>query len=201
MSFLLRVAAYLFHPLWMPILGVLLYYFITPRFLEPEFMRAKIMALFIITVLIPIISFFLLRNLGVVKTIHLETAKERKYPLMIQCLLLLLLLKMVFLPYDELELYYFFTGVLFTTLTALFLAFFNFKVSLHQMAISGILMFTVGLSLHFQLNLLLLIALLVIINGWVASSRLHTVSHTSPELVIGFFIGAVPQLLMFTMWL
>lgn len=201
MNALLRIAAYIFHPLLMPLLGVLCYYIITPRFIEPEFMRAKLYAIIILTTFIPIISFFLLKNLGAVKSIHLEEVSERKYPLMIQSLLVLLILKMVFKPYDDIELYYFFVGILFTSLTALFLVLFKFKVSLHQMAVAGVTLFLIGLSIHFKVNTLLGISLFFIVNGLVATSRLHTKSHTYPELIIGFFIGAIPQFLLFGFWL
>jgi hypothetical protein len=40
-----------------------------------------------------------------------------------------------------------------------------------------------------------------IVNGGVASSRLHTKSHTSHELIMGFVIGAFPQLLLVSYWL
>ncbi|MGK0385764.1 MAG: hypothetical protein ACI849_000369, partial [Patiriisocius sp.] len=197
MNALLRIAAYILHPLLMPLLGVLCYYIISPRFIDPEFMRAKVYAIVILTTFIPIIVFFLLKNIGIVKSIHLENVAERKFPLMIQSLLVLLILKMVFKPYDDIELYYFFVGVLFTSLTALFLVFFKFKVSLHQMAIAGVTLFLIGLSIHFKINTLLGISLFFICNGLVASSRLHTKSHTFTELTFGFFIGAIPQFLLF----
>ena len=96
MDFLLRIGAYIFHPLLMPLLGVLLYFGISPRFFEVEMLLASVMAVLIITVLIPIITFFLLKNLKILSSIHLERVEDRKIPLMIQCVLLLLIIKMVF---------------------------------------------------------------------------------------------------------
>ncbi|MFT7071438.1 hypothetical protein [Patiriisocius sp. Uisw_017] len=201
MNRFLKIAGYVLHPILMPLLGVLIYFSVTPRFVDSSFMSAKLIAITIITVCIPIITFFLLKNLNLIQSIHLKETSERKYPLMIQCLLLLLILKMVLDPYDDIELYYFFVGILFTTLTALFLVFFGFKVSLHQMAIAGVTMFLVGLSVHFKGNLLGLISLFLIGNGLVATSRLHTDSHSVAELTIGFFIGVIPQILMLNFWL
>ncbi len=201
MNFFLRFAAYLFHPLLMPLLGSILYYILTPRFVEPEIMQARLFAVAIITLLIPIIVFFLLKNLGIVRSIHLEDVTERKLPLMIQCLLLILIIKMVFDPYDSPELYYFFVGILFSAITTLLLVFLKFKVSLHQMGIAGVTMFLIALGVHFKVNVLVAIALHFIANGWVASSRLHTKSHTYPELITGFFIGVIPQLIMLNFWL
>lgn len=201
MNYFLRIASYLFHPLLMPLLGALLYYRITPKFIEPSIIQAKLFAIIIITVLIPLISFFLLKNLRIVDSINLKRVSERKYPLMIQTLLILLIIKMVYSSYESPEMYFFFTGVLFSTIAAIILVLFKFKVSLHQMGVAGVTMFLISLSAHFQINLLFGIGFLFFCNGWVASSRVHTSSHTFPELVIGFFVGVIPQLILLNFWL
>ncbi|MAP81830.1 MAG: hypothetical protein CL526_12170 [Aequorivita sp.] len=201
MRLFLTIASYIFHPLLMPLLGTILYLIVTPRYLEPELIKAQLLAVFIITVCVPIVVFFLLKRLGIINTLHLKDVKERKFPLMIQCILLLLIIKMVFNPYDDPELYYFFVGVLFSTFSALVMVLFGLKISLHQIGVAGILLFVVGLSAHFKINLLATISLFLFVNGWVASSRLNSSSHTYPELAIGFFLGALPQLILFNIWL
>ena len=201
MNYFLRSAAYIFHPLLMPLIGARLYFGLTPRFIEPQVINAKTYAIIIITILIPLIFFFLLKNLGLVKSINLKEVQERKFPLMIQTLLVLVIIKMVFSSYQSPEMYYFFVGVLFTTISALVLIFFNFKVSLHQMGVAGVTMFLIALSVHFNKNYLLEIGIFFLINGWVASSRLDTKSHTILELLTGFFIGLIPQVVMLNYWL
>lgn len=201
MRLFLKAASYIFHPLLMPILGVLLYYIVTPKYIDLQFVRVEFFAIIIITILIPIVVFFLLKNLRVVETIYLKEVKERKFPLMIQCILLLLIIKMVFDPYDDPELYYFFVGILFSAFSALIMVLFKLKVSLHQMGVAGILLFLVGLSAHFKINLLITISFFLFVNGWVASSRLNNDSHTYPELGAGFLLGALPQLILFSFWL
>lgn len=201
MNFFLRLAAYLFHPILMPFLGCILYYAITPRFIELEIMEARLFAVAIITIFIPIITFFLLKSLGRVSSINLQNIEERKLPLMIQSMLLLLIIKMVFDPYDSPELYYFFVGILFSVFTTLLLVFLKFKISLHQMGIAGVTMFLIALSIHFKVNILFTLGLFFIANGWVAASRLHTLSHTPIELIAGFFVAILPQLIILNYWL
>lgn len=201
MNHFLRFAAYLFHPLFMPLLGVLIYYTITPRYIEPDIIKAKILTIVIITILIPMVSFFLLKNLRLINSIHLENVKERKFPLMIHTILVLLVIKMIYSPYENPELYYFFVGILLSTLTSIILIFFKFKVSLHQMGIAGVTMFLIALSIHFKINLLVGIGVLFFFNGWIASSRLHTRSHNYIELIIGFFLGVIPQIIVLNFWL
>lgn len=201
MNLFLKSASYIFHPLLMPLLGVILYYNVTPRYVDTEIVRAELLAITIITVLIPLVVFFLLKNLGAVETIYLRNVKERKFPLMIQCILLLLIIKMVFDIYDDPELYYFIVGILFSTFSALIMVFFKVKISLHQMGVAGILMFLVGISAHFKINLLVSISFFLFVNGWIASSRLNAKAHDYRELMLGLFIGALPQLILFNFWL
>ncbi len=201
MKLFLKTASYIFHPLLMPLLGTILYFIVTPRYLELELVRTKLLAITIITILIPIVIFFLLKNIRVVETIYLKDVKERKFPLMIQCILLLLIIKMVFDPFDDREIYYYFVGILFSTFSALLMVFFKLKVSLHQMGVAGILMFLIGLSAHFKINLLVTISFFLFVNGWVASSRLNSDAHTYPELGIGLLLGALPQIILFNLWL
>ncbi|MCZ4317911.1 hypothetical protein O4H26_02815 [Aequorivita viscosa] len=201
MRIFLKAASYIFHPLLMPLLGTMLYFILTPRYLDPEIMRANLFGITIITLIIPVVVFFLLKNLGVVESIYLKHVKERKFPLMIQCILLLLIIKMIFDPYEDPELYYFFVGLLFSAFSALVMVLFKQKISLHQMGVAGILMFLVGLSAHFKINLLVTISFFLFVNGWVASSRLNSNAHTYAELGIGLFLGAIPQLILFSFWL
>src|SRR5690606_41794426 len=81
MKFLLKVASYLFHPLWMPFIGTLLYFAITPRYFPEEIVRAKIMAIAIMTLFIPIVFYFLLKTLGQARSYFLEDVEERRWPL------------------------------------------------------------------------------------------------------------------------
>ena len=83
----------------------------------------------------------------------------------------------------------------------LVLAIFKFKASIHMIAISGLFMFSVGLSLHFGKNINGSLALLALIAGAIATSRLHLKAHTSVELVFGVFVGLLPQLIVFNYWL
>jgi hypothetical protein len=201
MNFFFKIGAWLFHPLLMPFLGVAIYFRVTPRFIIPEMMYSKLIVVFILTFLIPVLLFFLLKTLGLINSIHLKEVKERRIPLMLQCLLFVVVIKMVFEPSNYPELYYFFVATLFSAITAFVLVMAKFKVSLHMIGTAGVTMFLIALSIHFKINTLVLISALFLVNGWVASSRLHTQSHTPVELIFGFFVGFIPQLILVNYWL
>lgn len=201
MNILLKSISYLFHPLLMPLLGAFIYFTVAPRFIPEPILFAKILGLVILTILIPIIMFFFLKNLGIVKSIHLKTTKQRKIPLLLQTILLLITIKMVLDPYNYPELYFFFLGAVFSTLSALFMVIFNIKASLHMIGISGVTMFAIALSIHFGINLTLLIGVIIIISGLVATSRLHVKAHNNTELILGFLTGVIPQIILIDFWL
>ncbi|WP_147678493.1 hypothetical protein [Algibacter pacificus] len=201
MNKVLKSISYIFHPLFMPLVGVLFYYYISPRFVAQEIVEAKLFSLFILMVLLPILMFFLLKTIGKALTIHLVTTRERIYPLALYCFLLILVLKRVITISEWLELYYFFVGILISNMICLTLAVFKFKASIHMIGISGVFMFILALGVHFSINITGILAFLVVSIGGVATSRLHVKAHTIKELVFGFFIGVMPQVLLVNFWL
>ncbi|WP_345275117.1 hypothetical protein [Litoribaculum gwangyangense] len=201
MDKVLKSVSYIFHPLIMPLLGVIFYFSKSPRFIPEEVVQAKLISLFILTIILPILLYFLLKTLGKVKSIKLVTTNERIYPLMLNSVIIILVLKRIVTPSQVVELYYFFLGILLSNLACLILAIFKFKASIHMIAISGITMFFIALSIHFNININGTLALMSIIMGAVATSRLHVKAHTAIELVLGIFIGVIPQLVLVNYWL
>ena len=118
MNALLKSISYIFHPLIMPFLGVVFYFSISPRFIPLPLIKAKLFSLALLTILLPILLFFVLKKTRWVNTIYLETTKERIAPLILNCIIIFFVVQRV-LPLNEIvELYYFFIGVLLSTLAS-----------------------------------------------------------------------------------
>lgn len=201
MNRILKSISFIFHPIIMPLLGVLFYFSRTPRYIPEPIMKAKIFSITILTVILPILIYFLLKTIKNVESFYLESTRERIAPLLINCVIVGLIVYRV-LPASEIEeLYYFFLGILYSTLACLILAILKFKASIHMIAAAGFFMFTVALSIHFKININGTIALMCIIIGAIATSRLHVKAHTPIELFIGFFVGLIPQLIVLNYWL
>ncbi len=81
------------------------------------------------------------------------------------------------------------------------MAVFKVKASIHMIAASGFFMFAVALGIHYQININGTIALMMIVLGAIATSRLHLKAHTNQELIIGMLTGLFPQLLCMNYWL
>ncbi len=201
MDRLLKSISYIFHPLIMPLLGVIFYFYKSPRFFSKDIITAKLISLFILTFILPILLFFLLKTVKKVESVNLETTKERIFPLILNCIIISLVLMRVLQSSQIIELYFFFLGILISNITCLILAVLKFKVSIHMIAVSYVFMFLVILSIHFSININGILALSSIIIGAVATSRLHVKAHTSLELIMGVFIGVLPQLVMANYWL
>ena len=183
MKLLLRLASYIFHPLWMPFAGSLFYFLMIPSFFPVEIIKAKLMAIAIITVFIPIVFYFLLKNLGRAQNVFLENVQERRWPLFFFALLNVMVLHQILNFYNYPGLYFYFSGILISTILAYLFTWLKVKVSLHMMGISGLLMFVLGFSMYFHIYFIYTIAFLIVVTGLTASSRLYYKAHSASELI------------------
>ena len=185
----------------MSVYAVLIFFiFGTPYVMYPE-VYLLIIQTSILTIFLPISFYYLLLSLKKVDTIMVADVNQRKTPLVIHAVLLWILIKksinIDFYP----ELYYFFLGSLVSTMTAFLLIYFNIKASLHMIGITGLTLFVIGLSIHFQIRSVYLVAFLLLCNGLIASSRLAMKAHTNKELVIGGLVGLLPQIAFLHNWI
>lgn len=201
MKKILPLFSYLFHPLFVPVLGTLLYLFLNENYFVPEQKYLIVIQVSIVMVFIPICVFYLLYTLGKVNSVMLSEPSQRKIPLFLQSLLIVvLILKSITVTIIP-ELYYFFLAALISTVAAFTLLFAEIKASLHMIGMSALIAFTIGLSIHNQENALYIISFLIAMSGIVAASRLEMQAHTGKELLIGFLIGILPQCGLWYFWL
>lgn len=201
MKLFFQAISYIFHPIFVPIAGTAAYFLTTPKYSPLEIQSGNILPIFILTVIIPIITFLILKNLGVTNSIFLNSVNERKYPIFIHIILLgLILFKVIPNNYIP-ELYYYFVGLMGATFACLLLIYFNFKTSLHAVGIAGILMYLINLSIHFEINIIIAIGLMTLMTGIVVSARLFLKAHSKTEIIVGLLIGLLSQLLTVKFWL
>lgn len=201
MKLFLKILSILLHPIFLPIAGTITYFVITPKYSPLELQSGNILPIFILTVIIPIISFLILKNLGVVSTIFLTKTNERTYPLIIQIALFLMILIKVIPNNYTIEVYFFFVGLLAATVACLLLNFFKFRTSLHMVSMGSYLMYLIALSIHFEINIVIAISLFTLLTGILATARLFLNANSRAEVLIGFIIGFGSQLLTIKFWL
>lgn len=199
--FVAKLLSFVFHPIWMPIIGCLFYFFALPNYMELQLVYAKLLAISILSVFLPIVFLFISKNLNFISDYQLSNVKERRFFLMFFAVITLVILNKIIDVYNYRTLFYFFSGILFSGIIALLFSLFKIKLSLHTLGVSGLLVFVIGLSLSFQINLLNFILVLILALGMVASARLKLNAHVPRDILIGFLAGIIPQIYFFQYWL
>ncbi|WP_229684172.1 hypothetical protein [Flavobacterium limi] len=201
MKKILPIFSYVLHPIFIPMYAALFYLYYKGDVFSINEKYFVLFQILIITFIVPILFFFLLKSTGNVKSVMIPDTSQRIVPLTLLCFLLILLVKRSIVISRYPELHFFFLGGLFSTIFALIYSIFKVKASLHMMAISGFAVFVIGLNMHLQLYNAYWPAFLILLTGIVASSRLEMNAHTFKELTIGLFVGIIPQLLFLYLWL
>lgn len=201
MKKILPFFSYLFHPIFIPLIGTVFYLLFAENYFTPAQNYLLLFQVIIITLFLPMSFFYLLRTFGKVDTIMLSDVQQRKMPLLLQMALTLILIKQTITIDRFPELFYFFLAGLLSTFIVFILIYVNIKASIHMIGLCALTFFVIGLSIHSATNILYTIAFLFVIIGLVASSRLQMKAHSIKELSIGIFIGIIPQVAFWYFWL
>ena len=197
----LPIFSYIFHPIFIPIIGTVFYIHYTTNFYNNEPYFLLLFQVVIITFLLPLSFFYLLQNFGKVDSLMLSDLSQRKIPLLMQMALTFILINKSVTVDRFPELFFFFLGGIGSTFIAFTLIYARIKASIHMIAISALSFFVIGLSIHNELNIVYPIATLFFISGIIATSRLYMKAHTIEELLIGYVTGILPQIVLWTIWL
>ena len=201
MKRILPFFSYLFHPIFIPLLGTIFFVLFEGRYFNAVQYLILFLQIIIITILLPIAFFYLLRTFGKIETIMLSDISQRKIPLLLQIMLFAVLVEKSITSERFPNLHYFFIGGIISTIAAFLLLYLKTKASIHMIGISSLTIFIIGLSIHNEINTINTVAFFLIMNGFVASSRLVMKAHTNKELLIGFLCGVIPQAVLLYFWL
>lgn len=194
--------SYLFHPIFISVFATVFYFLAASNgYYIDETAYLYTIQVLIVTVFIPLACFYLLVMLGKIDSIMVTNVAQRKIPLFLQALLLTVLISSSITKETFPELYYFFLGSVISTLIAFILAYFNKKASIHMLGMASLTIFCISCLIHYQVRDVMVITVLLLCNGLVASSRLVMKAHTNKELFLGYITGLSPQLLFLFFWL
>lgn len=179
------------HPLFMPVYAMLLIFEFNPYIdLQiPKNVQIIVLSILsIFTILLPLLTAIILHKLGVVKSIYMKTAEERKWPFLLSVLWYYLgfeLLTNVSLPAS---LYLIMIGAITVILIAHFITL-RWKISVHMLGVGGVIGAMIGLSQRFQFNHFYIILFLFFVAGLIGYARLKTNSHNYRQVYAGFILG------------
>lgn len=180
--------SYLIHPAIMPVLGVAIILFFSPVYLQRELFVLTLLYVFAGTYVFPLLMVFLLKKLGIISSIHLVNASERRYPFLASILFYFLTAQSVRnFPVPEIIAGYILAGTLMLVVLWAFLRL--LKLSAHMAGIGALMALLLIISITYQVQLLAVISLLIIAAGFLASARLLLKAHSPVEVYLGFMVG------------
>jgi len=191
-----RFISYLLHPISFPIIGALFYMSILPRYVSEGYRMFILGIVFFGTFIIPILLLIFLKKARMISSFHLPNIEERKYPLLLFSFLAILVGRLLFKAalVNELAIH-FIAGGLGLLIIYVFL-WKSLKISIHTLGIGSLIGFVIQISLHYQLNLLYVLAGLFLVFGILAKARVALKAHSSIEVLLGLGVGIFTQVLL-----
>ena len=188
-----KIISVILHPLFMAGYGILILFFISGTFLSYLAGPVKNIVLIIIavnTIILPLSVVPLYISQKIIKSIHMETARERIIPLVMNSIFFYLgfyLLNKLQVP-ELIKMYVFasFSVVVVTLLVSL-----KWKISIHMMGIGGLTGAIISISWHLGVDMKAVWMGLILCGGLIGFARLELNKHTPAQVYSGFFIGLV----------
>lgn len=186
-----KIISYLFHPLLMPTYAFLLLFSIKAYFslIIPTEGKLRILLLiFIVTFIFPVMVILFFKSRNMIKSLYQLTRQERKFPYVTVIFFYLMayyLLKDVQIS----PIFHFFTfGATVLSMVAFIINFF-WKISIHMIAIGGVIGMLIGLSFTGIVGDLFLVVVSILIAGLIGFARLQLKAHTQLQVYTGFLLG------------
>ena len=192
-----KTISFVFHPIFFSTVGTILYFIISPQHIPENYKIIIVTVIFISTYILPFFLLIVLKKLKLIHSFELKTIEERKFPIIFLIVLTFMLGKMLLGTKIVNLLGVSFYGSSIALIIVSILFYFNFKTSLHTLGMGSIIGFVMVMSIEYQINLTLLIAILIIIFGFLATSRLVLKAHQAKEVYIGVFLGIITQIISY----
>ncbi len=194
------VLSFVFHPLLLAT-----YSFIyVDMFFPYQFMhlapqqKTQLMATIVTNTLVfPVIVLLLMKGLKIVSSFELRTNKERILPF----IAIMLFYFWTYLVVEKLGVGHYFTRIALGASLGIFLAFFLnvfYKISIHAVGMGAFLGVALSLTFISTYNLLFPLLLVLLIVGAVGSARLFLGAHTPREVISGYMVGLLGQMVAFS---
>ncbi len=184
--------SFVFHPLIMPSIGILILFNSNSyiNFLTFDAKKIIFLIVFISTFLLPLlfVPFYFFHN--IIKNLEMSNHKERIIPFATTSVVYLFcyfLLHRLAVPIIIES----FILASFITILVLLIISYKWKISAHMIGIGGLAGTIVGFSFLLGVNLMFYLLPVIILSGLIASSRMILKTHNPPQVYSGWIIGFV----------
>jgi hypothetical protein len=190
MKHIAKLISYFFHPVLMPLAGVLIIFnsgiYQTDIPFEIKKFVYLIVALFSIVFPLALLSILMYWNM--VQDIELTERRERFIP-MIFSLVSIFILYIIINRTIPIKLLKAYTLSMVVVVVLYLLSNFRFKTSLHLLGLGGITGLLATISILFQADLFFLLSVAILISGIVGTARIYLQAHTLTEIISGYLTG------------
>ena len=188
--------SYLAHPGMVPIAGVALAMLLSPHYISKGVFFTVMAYVFLGTYFFPLGMSIVLKKLGLIKSLRMEKASERRLPFITAALFYFITAQSLrSFPVPIYVAQYLFSGVLILGISLMLLSF--TKISIHMAGMGALLALILHISAAYGLQLLLLMSLTILLAGSLGTARLVLKAHNSLEIYSGFLLGLVAVFMSF----
>ena len=188
-----KIISIIFHPLFIPVYGIVILFYISGTFLSylPGMVKRIVFIIIAVnTIILPlsVVPFYISQK--VIKSIHMETSRERIIPLTMNSIFFYLgfyLLNKLQVP-DLIKMYVLasFSVVVVTLLISL-----KWKISIHMIGIGGLTGAIISISWHLGVDMKGIWMGLILCSGLIGFARLELNIHTPAQVYAGFVTGFI----------
>jgi len=189
------IISHLFHPLFMPTIGLLIVFntnsyinYTTPS----ELKYAALLLVVLSSCIIPMLVAMILLNKKIISSLEMPTSKERLIPYLTTILAYFFILYM-FQRANLPPIIFNFISAAALSLILAFIINLKWKISAHMIGIGGLAGLLVSLGLLLNTDILLYVTGALTIAGFIGTSRLILKAHTSAQVYAGFMLGFICQ--------
>lgn len=188
---LFKTLSYIFHPIFMPFIGILIILSISHLALLPFVSKKAILSLVaIITVFFPLTIIPVLYYQKVITGITISNQRERLLPMFLTSVLYYFGYFMLNKYSAPLFLQKYMMAVFISVLLASFINI-KWKISLHMIGIGGLIGLLSALAFLFGLHSNIILIASIIIAGTIGTARLYLKEHNSLQIYVGFLMGYI----------
>lgn len=210
-----KIISVIFHPLFALMYILLFLLWVNPLLLAnftPEGRTVFLVYFTVNTVIIPVVAILLMKMLGLIRSLHMETGRERIGPMIVVFILYVwMFINFKREPDIPLVLVSLLLGTVISTAIAFMINVVN-KISLHMTGMGGLLAavviiflyqqthqisLTMGSDTEINIHSVPVVMIIVLLTGMVASARLFLNAHKPFEVLQGVVLGFVAQFLAF----
>jgi hypothetical protein len=193
-----KIVSYIFHPVFIPVYVAWFLINIQPYLFAgfSDWRKTTTMIQFLVMYsFFPLVTTFLLKGLGFIRSIYLKTRRDRIIPYVI-CMIYYFWVWYVLYKQPEypLPIVHFSLAIFIASIGGL-MANNYIKVSMHAISVGVMSAFMMSIAFSQGINFGAYISVSLLIAGLVCTARFIASDHTQKEVYVGLLIGIVSQLL------